>query len=114
MVLLNPIQIDETLPEERMQLFIDVTNAEWAKEHLECSLPTVESVRAYSIKRNLKFNYTPNGTMTTSMALVFFDHLSKNLSREHYSQINKFLNTKYINILDSENYPNAGLFYLEK
>lgn len=113
-ILLNPIQIDETLPEERMQLFIDVTNANWAKEHLECSLPTVDSIREYSIKRNLKFNYTPNGTMTTSMALVFFDHLSKNLSREHYSKVNKFLNTKYTNILDSEKYPNAGLFFLEK
>jgi 2-polyprenyl-3-methyl-5-hydroxy-6-metoxy-1,4-benzoquinol methylase len=113
-ILLNPIQIEQTLPKERMQLFIDITNASWAKEHLECGLPTVNSVKEYAKKRNLKCHYTPNGTMTTSMALVFFDYLSANLDKGKYKKINEFFNTKYLDILNSEEFPNAGLFYLEK
>ena len=113
-ILLNPIHIEQTLPNERIQLVIDVTNAPWAKEHLDCSLPFVDSIKEYAIKRNLKFHYTPNGTMTTSMALVFFDFLSNQMDINKYKKINEFFNSKYIDILDSKEFPNAGLFYLEK
>lgn len=113
-VLLNPIHIEQTLPEERMQLFIDITNASWAKEHLECSLPTVDSIKEYAKRRNLNCHYTPNGTLTTSMALVFFDYLSAYIDKDKYKKINEFFNTKYHDILDSDEFPNAGLFYLEK
>jgi SAM-dependent methyltransferase len=113
-ILLNPIHIEQTLPNERMQLFIDITNASWAKEHLECSLPTVDSIKEYANKRNIKCHYAPNGTMTTSMALVFFDYLSAHLDKDKYKRINEFFNTKYLDILDSEEFPGAGLFYLEK
>lgn len=113
-VLLNPILIEETLPNEVTQLIFDITNASWAKEHLDCSLPTVDSIKDYAQKRNLKFHYKPNGTATTSVAFVFFDYLNKFLDEGKHKKINEFFNTKYIDILDSEEFPNAGLFYLEK
>jgi hypothetical protein len=83
-------------------------------EHLECGLPTVDSIEDYTQKRNLKLHYTLNGTLTTSMAFVFFDYLNKYLDGNKYKKINEFFNTKYFDILHSEKYPNAGLFYMEK
>ena len=91
-----------------------MTNAAWAHEHLECTLPTVDSIKKYADSRSLKFHYAPNGTMTTSLALVFFDHSRKQGKANQYQKVNQFLNTEYINILNSEKYPTAGLFYLEK
>lgn len=113
-ILLIPIHIEQTLPRDRIQLAIDITNASWAKEHLECSLPTVDSIEDYARKRSLKFHYKPNGTMTTTLALIFFDHLSNSLDRNKYIKINKFFNINYLDILDSKEFPTAGLFYLEK
>ncbi|MDA3925091.1 MAG: class I SAM-dependent methyltransferase [Kiritimatiellae bacterium] len=113
-ILLNPIHVTETYPKERIELVIDVTNAGWAKEHLECTLPAVEDLKRFSQKRNLKFHYSPNGSVTTSLALVFFDSLANNMDQNKYQMINQFYNSKYFNLLNSKDAPTAGLFYLEK
>lgn len=113
-ILLNPIDVEEILPKESMELYVDITDSRWAKEHLECGLPTISSIKDYAQKRGLKFHYTPNGNTATTMALVFFDYLSNHLDPDKYKKINKFFNTKYIDILNSEKFPNAGLFYLER
>lgn len=113
-VLLNPIHVEDTLPEERMQLVIDVMDADWAKEHKECTLPKVEDLKKYADSKGLAFHYKPNGTVTTSLAMVFFQYLSSNLNPKDVVTINRFFNTKYLEILNSERVPNAGIFFLEK
>ncbi len=113
-ILLNPIHVDNTHDVEALELIVDISDAYWAKEHLDCGLPTIESVASYAEKKNLKFSYSPNGTITTAMALVFFDFSGRHLGLDSYEKVNRFFNTKYSHMLDSEDFPNAGLFYLEK
>tara|TARA_B100001109_G_C18863801_1_gene475626 strand:+ start:725 stop:1678 length:954 start_codon:yes stop_codon:yes gene_type:complete len=113
-ILLNPIHVEETLPTRRLELMIETTNALWAKEHLDCSLPKVEFVESYAKENNLHFEHLSNGTITTSIAFAVVDHLSKFWSEDKYRKFNQFFNTEFVNILDSDNYPNAGVFILSK
>jgi len=47
-ILHNPFKVDGVDETERLQLHIDIIDAWWAKEHLECSLPSVESIKEFS------------------------------------------------------------------
>ena len=80
-ILLNPFQIDETLVEERLKLIIDITGADWAKEHLECSLPRVQDIEEFAARRGLQISVKPNGTMTTSLAFLFVDYFAARSGR---------------------------------
>lgn len=51
-ILLNPFFIEGTYEKERLQLFIDITNAEWAKEHLACTLPKIEDIKLFADQRS--------------------------------------------------------------
>jgi len=113
-ILLNPIHVEHTYPTERLQMMIDTTNTLWAKEHLECSLPKVDALKQYASSHNLGFEYSPNGTITTSLALAVVEHLSKYWGEENYKQFKRFYNTKFTPILDSEEAPNSGIFILSK
>jgi len=114
--LLNPIHITKTLPRERLEFIIDVSNAGWAKEHLECSLPKIEDIENYAITNNLGFTYQPNGIVSTSISYFFIKYFTHGDPEkiEKYIRINRFFNSKYFDILNSEDAPTAGLFYLEK
>ncbi|MFQ5560246.1 MAG: methyltransferase domain-containing protein [Nitrospinota bacterium] len=112
-ILLNPFHVEGTHIAERLKLFYEITGAQWAKEHLECTLPKVDELRSYAADRGLRFHAKPNGTMTTSMAFVFVDHLAGRAGDfKQLQKINAFFNEKFIDILDSAEYPNAYLVYL--
>jgi SAM-dependent methyltransferase len=112
-ILLNPFHIEETLVEERLKLFVEITNAEWAKEHLECTLPKLEDIQDYAAKRKLHVDVKPNGTLTTSMAFVFIDYFAAKSGRhKDLRKLNAFVNEKYASILHSSEYPNAYMIYL--
>ena len=112
-ILLNPFHIENTLVEERLKLIIEITGAEWAKEHLKYSLPRVQDIRDYAMKKKLQLSIKPNGTMTTSLTLVFLDFFAAKSARsEDWKKINAFFNEKYMDILSSPEYPNAYLIYL--
>lgn len=112
-ILLNPFHVEGTFIDERLQLFIDITGAQWAKEHLDCRLPKVEDVRSYADAKGLQINVKPNGTLATTMAFVFIDYFAAKAGcLEDWKKINAFFNEKYTDILDSPQYPNAYLIYL--
>lgn len=112
-ILLNPFHVDGTCIDERLKLCVDVTDARWAKEHLECSLPRLEELRAYATERGLNICVKPNGTMTTSLAFVFLDHFaSKSGMEKDWKKVNEFFNENYCGILNSSEYPNAYLVHL--
>lgn len=114
-ILLNPFHIEGTHVTERIQLVIDITGADWAREHLECSLPRVEDIQRYADERGLDISIAPNGTLTTSMAFVFVDHFaSKSGLRDEWRQINRFFNEHFGPILDSPDYPNSYLIHLSR
>ncbi len=115
LILLNPIHIDGTFVEERMDLFIEITNARWAKEHKECELPRIEEVLSYCHERELSCQYTPKGTLSTSVSLVFADYFSGKANRRgEMRKVNQFFNQRSFEQQDSEKYPAFGLFYINK
>jgi SAM-dependent methyltransferase len=114
-ILLNPFYIEGTHIDERLKLCIEITGAEWAKEHLDCSLPRVQDVLDYAREKGLECDVKPNGTLTTSMAFVFIDYFaSKAGFSDDRKKINTFFNDKFKTILDSQEYPNSYLIYLGK
>lgn len=114
-VLLNPFHVEGTHVEERLKLFIKLTGAQWAKEHLECALPEVGDIEAYASKRGLKADIKPNGCQTTSVALVFVDYFaSRSGLRDKWGEFNQFFNEKFTPIHVSDTHPNAYMAYIEK
>lgn len=112
-ILLNPFHVEGTHVDERLKLVIEITGAQWAREHLDCTLPNVDEVRRYASDRGLEIDVKPNGTLTTTMAFVFLDYFASKSGRdEDWRKVNTFFNEKYIGILDSPQYPNAYLIYL--
>lgn len=112
-ILLNPFYIAGTYEKERLQLIIDITNSQWAREHLECTLPKIDDVKTYAEKRGLSFSIKPNGTLTTGIAIVFMNYFaSKAGLNKDFEKINEFFNRKFEHILDSSDYPIGYLIYL--
>ena len=114
-ILLNPFFIEGTYEKERLQLFIDITNAEWAREHLACTLPKIEDIKSFANLRGLSFSAKPNGTLATGIAIEFMNFFAdKSGLIEDKVKINEFFNVEYKNILDSFDYPIAHLVFLGK
>jgi ubiquinone/menaquinone biosynthesis C-methylase UbiE len=112
-ILLNPFEVEGSHTKERLELFVEITDAQWAKEHLECSLPSVEFIENYASKRGFKYQITPNGTLTTSMAFVFVDYFAQKANcQAELTKINQFYNKYYEDILNSDKFPTAYLVTL--
>lgn len=114
-ILLNPFEVEGNDSSERLRLFIEVTGAQWAREHLDCSLPRIDDIRAYANARGMRVSVKPNGSLATSIALVFLDHFAeKSHAHEDWAKVNRYFNEKLITLMDSESLPNAYLVYLER
>ncbi|MCK4814217.1 class I SAM-dependent methyltransferase, partial [bacterium] len=114
LILLNPFFIDAAHEEDRLRLIYDVTGAAWAREHLQRTHPRLEMIHNYCRKNELEFTIEVNGSLTTSMAMVFVDYFAQKagLSEDLKTKINRFYNLRYANILDSQEYPNAYIIYI--
>lgn len=114
-ILLNPFQVPATHVDERLALYYEITGAEWAREHVAFTLPRLESIEAYAKKNGVDLEVKPNGSLTTSAALVFMNYFAANSdSHSKLSAINKFFNTRFTPIMDSSDYPNAYMVYLAR
>ncbi len=112
-ILLNPFFIEGTYEKERLQLFIDITDAQWAKEHLECTLPKIEDIKSFAEQRGLSYSAKPNGTLPTGIAIEFMNYFADKAGLiEDKVRINEFFNVKYKHILDSPDYPVGYLIFL--
>ena len=112
-ILLNPFHIEGTYVKERLRLFIDITGAQWAKEHLECTLPKIEDIKSYAEQRGLSFSMKPNGTLTTGIAIEFMNYFAGKAGlKNDLKLVNEFFNINYGPILDSSDYPVGYLIYL--
>jgi len=114
-ILLNPFEVEGNDSGERLRLFIEVTGAQWAREHLDCSLPRLDDIRAYANARGIRASIKPNGTLSTSIALVFLDHFAEKCgAHAEWAKVNRYFNEKLVAFMDSESLPNAYLVYLER
>jgi SAM-dependent methyltransferase len=115
-ILLNPFHLEGTSVEERLDLVIEVTNANWAKEHKDCGLPQLEEVLSYAEMRGFKTDVTPNGNLTTGMALVFMEFFAAHTPpqiRRHLKRVNTFFNQNFFRIGSTQEAPNAYLIHLD-
>jgi len=112
-LLLNPFDVDGTHVEERSKLFIEITGAQWAKEHLDCTLPKLDDIKSYAAKRGLEFYAKPDGTLTTGIAYVFVEYFA-GLAEDYESlnKVNSFFNEKFVDITPSETNFSAYLVYI--
>lgn len=111
--MLNPFHLEGSHVEERLQLFVDVTAAPWAEEHLACGLPKLQDLEQYAAAKGLQIDIKPNCALLTSMAFVSIDYFAGKAGlRSDWEKVNRFFNKKYVDIINSANYPNAYLIYL--
>lgn len=111
LVLLNPFDMGTSAKEEGMELFVEYANAGWAKEHLECLMPKTEDVEAWAGSRNYDVTVQANGTAPVTFLSEMFNVFSKNVDR---GRINTFLNTHYVDGVDSETLPNGYLLVISR
>lgn len=115
LILLNPFRIEGTSEKERLELVIEVTNAEWAKEHLDCALPNISSIESYAERHSLELVFKPNASLTTAISLIFMDYFTAKAGQQEAAEkVNRFFNTHFMGIMDSERYPAAYLVILKK
>jgi SAM-dependent methyltransferase len=113
LVLLNPFHDARTSVDARLRLFIKVTDAHWAKEHLECMLPELGMIREYAAERGIAIECQPNGFLPLSAAMVFSNYFCGRLGRTaDFRAINEYFNIHLFDLLNSANCPNAYLITL--
>jgi len=89
---------------ERLNLILEVTNATWAKEHIECGLPCIEEITEYLSSQHLSFITKEYGNIYSTIATIFMSYFSEKVHSDALVKINRHLNQKY-NQLDSSRYP---------
>ena len=112
-ILLNPFFVKDSFVNERLDLLIEITNASWAKEHKECSLPHLDEIVHFAKKNNIGFKVSPNGSLTTGMAMSFVSYFAQITKRgNELDKINHLYNTYYFDKLSNSQMPMAYLIEL--
>lgn len=84
------------------------------RSNLDCSLPSVEFVRDYALRRGMSVNFHPNGSAALSFAWVYVDYFASLAGKEKDLQrLNAFLNHSLGMIEDSHVAPNAYLVRID-
>lgn len=114
-ILLNPFFQLDGFVEERLKLIIEITNSSWAKEHLDCTLPALDEIKAFAAQYNYKIRIFPNGSLATTLAFIFLDHYANLAGKQHELQkINEFYNINLFNQLNSSYLPTGYLIEIHK
>ena len=114
-VLLNPFHVAGASEQERLRLVIDLTDADWAREHLECSLPHLRDVRDYAARNGLTCQIEPVGALTTTMAYVFLEHFARRADMAaELKRIDAFFNERLCDAELSEPFPTGFAVVLKR
>lgn len=115
LVLLNPFQSQDDATRERLELFVEVMNAGWAREHLECEMPYVEDVRRWAEARGLAFEAAPDGMGPLSVYSEFADYFARSSLRgAEVRRVNRYVNSLPLEHFDSPDQPNAWLIKVSR
>lgn len=107
-LLLNPVQDEHTDLRAWQQLIVDVTGANWAREHLDAELPKLADLTGYCESRGFPYTVRPNGSKALSLAVVFLDHYARAGGRPaDVARINAMFNAIDHESLDQAEWPNA-------
>ncbi|MEA3187900.1 MAG: hypothetical protein QOD99_1730 [Chthoniobacter sp.] len=112
-LLLNPFFNPSLDEQRRLNFVIELTDAKWAKEHLDCGLPVVDEILSYASSRQLQCRVLPNGSVPNTLALFFLNHyLARCEQPAALARINRFFNTELGDALTSTTAPTARLIEL--
>ncbi len=112
LVLLNPFAVPGSRAETGMRLVLDVTGAEWAREHLECGLPEVAVVEEYARARGLEYAIAPNGDLPVAFLCSLVNHYARRAGRaEDLPRINRYLNAVEPDLMTNPRQPTAMLVH---
>jgi len=112
-LLLNPFAVEGGRHEERLQITVDLLNADWAREHLECGLPELDEVTAWAGRRGLTCRTKPNGATGTSFLATYVNHYARLAGRSaEADRINRYLNSLPTELLVAPNLPSAWFVHL--
>lgn len=112
-IILNPFYKPKSYVEERLELVVELTNAQWAREHLNCGLPKLEEVERFAQKRQYGYKIWPNGSGTTTLAMVFVAHYAALAGRNNeLDKINYLYNELFFDRLTNPQFPTAWLVEL--
>ncbi len=113
-ILLNPFAAEGGKHQERLQLTVDLTGAEWAREHLACGLPELDVVRDYANRRGLSLSVRPNGAVGTAFATTLMNHFAQLAGRQDEAKrINAYFNSLAEELLISPSMPAAWLVHFD-
>jgi len=103
-LIFNPFKSLELDDKKRMELVLDVTNASWAREHLECGLPEVKDVCDYISSRGLSCTVHGYGDIYAATSTIFMSYFAGKRQLHNLKKINKHLNQSY-DQLQKSRYP---------
>jgi len=115
-ILLEPVNSDGYAARADALIY-RITRALWAKEHLDCKLPTLEMLRDFASRHGLECNVMPNGDRAAVFWMVFASHYANVAGKTNELQeIVPFSNRYLTESLSNPNQPNDYLveFYVDK
>jgi hypothetical protein len=112
-LLLNPFALPGTWEKERLELALEITGYDWVQEHLNCTLPQLGWIKDVTAARGYPTTVLPNGSLTTSLALVFLEYFAKRGKAKEVARINRFLNSRFSDLMTHRQYPNAYLVEIQ-
>ncbi len=75
-LILGPFEGDAAVDELAERLVYQITKADWAAEHLDCKLPTIDSVKAFAERAGLPITVTANGNAAAVFWMIFAMHFA--------------------------------------
>jgi SAM-dependent methyltransferase len=113
-LLLNPFFNPLSNEKERLKIIVELTDASWAKEHLVCEFPKINEVEKFAIDHGFGFKVWPNGSLITTLAMVFVDHFAKMSGcTSELTTIHQFYNTRLMAHLSNAKLPTAYLVEID-
>lgn len=114
-LLLNPFAAPGVDDAARLRLVRDLTGAAWAREHLECALPTLDEVRDYAERRNVGLAVRPHGAVGTSFTVTMLRHFADEAGRgADAARIEAYLNGLADEHLTCPGLPSGWLIHLDR
>ncbi len=113
-ILLNPFKLVPERSNKHLDLIYKMTGYKWAKEHLECGLPSLELVEKYAEQNKYNYKCYPNGLFSTTTAYVFLNYFAA-LSKKYteLNEINFLFNTELTKrMVDCDSDPTGYLIEL--
>ena len=103
-LLLGPMETGTHMP-DATGLIYRITKAQWAQEHMECGIPSVDLVTSFAAEHGIPCRVSPSGNRMSVYWAVFAHHFAdcagkKEELREAEIFANKFLRTDIVNGAD--------------